>query len=218
MGRRDVFRTTTAEDEAAYTGLMNERCSCGHGKLFHKGGIGPCLVGFATNACGCVTFADPRKEAVMQPAPTMGQRAMRAAALLEGPDDVRNGLSRAQICKLFDIKRTALGEARYVLLHGAKEVVAAVLGGLLPVNTARTFVDSIALEAQADALPAVISTKGPSRIVRALGHAPPERPHPRHPSAKQIVKTIESLAVCANYLPDIINRGDLPQEQVPAWT
>jgi hypothetical protein len=227
-----VFRTTTPEEEAEYARRINMLCTCEHSHLAHNE-RGKCIVACNHWACECVAFTqreddimsdEKLNEKLKQPL-TMGQRAMKAAALMDGPIENRNGLTRDAIAKLFNVSNTTLGDARVLIKRAAPEVVAAVKGGLITINTARKMINVIAREAQAEALPTFIEASQHGRggyggkIMRALGQEPPPRKLPTSPATEQLIRSIESMAVCTNFLPEVIARGtDLSaDERYRSW-
>jgi hypothetical protein len=228
-----VFRTTTPEEEAEYARRINMLCTCEHSHLAHNA-RGKCIVACNHWACECVAFTQ-REDDIMtddklKPHPlTAGQRAMQAAAIWDGPVENRNGLDDRALAKLFGTSRTIMNEARWLIRHAAPEVTAAVKGGLLSVGTAKRLVQNVVKEEQVNALPTFIEASkgdaryhgriGGARIMRALGQTPKPKKLPMLAATEQLVRSIESMAVCTNFLPEVITRGaDFSADpRYPSW-
>jgi hypothetical protein len=214
-----VFRTTTPEEEAEYARRINLLCTCEHSHLAHNE-RGKCIVACNHWACECVAFTQ-REETMtttdekLKHPPTMGQRAMLAATVWEGPVEQRNGVDFPGLCKMFGVSKTMVNEARWLIHHAVPEVAAAVKGGLLSTGTAMRLAKNVAKDAQVDALPTFIAAAkgaphgriGGAKIMRALGQEPPPKKVPMLAATEQLVRSIESMAVCTNFLPEVIARG-----------
>jgi hypothetical protein len=225
-----VFRTTTPEEEAEYARQINILCTCDHSLLAHNA-RGRCIVACNHWACECVAFTQ-RKETMttteekLKHPPTLGQRAMLAASVWEGPVEQRNGVDFPGLCKMFGVSKTMANEARWLMHHAAPEVAAAVKGGLLSTGTAMRLAKNIAKAEQVNALPTFIEAAkgaphgriGGAKIMRALGQEPPPKKLPSVPAAKQLINTIESMAVCTDYLPTVVQNSELgADERCRSW-
>jgi hypothetical protein len=143
---------------------------------------------------------------------TVSQRAMRAAAA------VSNGLSHPAALRLYDIKRSALGDARYVIRHATPDMITAVASGSISTATARRLMASVKQEAQVEALETLKRNEA-GNVMR--GQLPPLKKLVRRGSKTadgQIVRLIESMSVCANVLPSLLENGELAtHEKCADW-